>query len=409
MELICKYKMKKAFLILICILLLSSFVSAQESCEEDVVCTVKYEEAVGASEVMDYMEHSPEAICIIYFYSTGCSKCAKIKPFIEDLEKKYGDKIYINKLEISHNLENYKMYNNYCGIQNIPLEGRGVPMIAIGDTFFLGPNQIQTKLEPEIEKILKTDVRVCPLPGEMSCHAVTTSPEDVNPVASTKRITLPLILGAGLIDGINPCAFAVLLFLIAFLLEISSTRKRMIKAGSVYIIAVYITYLLAGLGLLTVIQVSGISSIVVKVAAVFAIFAGLVNIKDYFWYGKGFSLQIPESKKGVIERWTRKANIPAAIVLGFLVSMFELPCTGGVYLAILAMLATTVTKIKAVYFLLVYNFMFVLPLIVILIAITKGMKAEHVENWRKAKRTWMRLVLGLVLLILGFGLLLGWF
>jgi len=399
--------MKKIFLLILTLLLLAVFAAAEETCEIEESCTVQYEGSTGASNVKDYMAHNPEAICVIYFYSTGCTKCAEIKPYLESLEVKYGNNIHINKLEVSHNLENYQLYNKYCGIQNVPLEDRGVPMVAVGDKFFMGPDNIKKNLEVEVEALLKSSVRVCPLPGEMGCHAVEQG--DVNPVASTKKITLPLVLGAGLIDGINPCAFAVLIFLLTFLLEISSTKRRMVKAGSVYILAVYITYLLAGLGLLTAIQISGVSSIIVKAAAFFALFAGLVNVKDYFWYGKGFSLEIPKSKKGVIEGWTKKANIPAAIVLGFLVSVFELPCTGGVYLAILAMLANTMTKTAALGYLLIYNLMFVLPLVAILLFVTKGMKAEHIESWRNAKKNWMRLVLGLFLLALGVGLLLGWF
>ena len=401
--------MKKLLLLLMMVLLLSVFANAQDSCTEEELCTVEYEEAVGASDVKDYMSHSPDAICIIYFYTTGCPKCAQLKPFIEDLEKKYGEKIHVNKLEISHNLENYQMYNKYCGVQSIPLESRGVPMVAIGDTFFMGLEQTKNNLESEIENILATDERVCPLPGVMGCYATVTDPGDVHPVASTKELTLPLVLGAGLIDGVNPCAFAVLIFLLTFLLEISSTKRRMVKAGSVYIFAVYTTYLLAGLGLLTAIQVSGMSGFMVKAAVAFALYAGFVNIKDYFWYGKGLSLEIPKSRKGTIENWTRKANVPAAIVLGFLVSMFELPCTGGVYLAILALLANTVTKAAAFGYLLVYNVMFVLPLVAILLLVTKGMKAEHIENWRNAKKNWMRLVMGLLLLGLGLGMILGWF
>ncbi|MFH1125956.1 MAG: cytochrome c biogenesis protein CcdA, partial [Candidatus Altiarchaeota archaeon] len=145
----------------------------------------------------------------------------------------------------------------------------------------------------------------------------------------------------------------------------------------------------------------------VKIAAVVAILAGLVNIKDYFWYGKGFTLKIPESKKKTIESWVHKANIPGALVLGFLVSMFELPCTGGVYLAILALMADTMTRLKAILYLLIYNVMFVAPLLVILVLILKGMKAEHIENWRQSKKNFMKLAMGLLLLVLGTVMLLG--
>ena len=400
--------MKKIFLLLLLFLVFSVFAIAQDNCgAEEKTCSVKYEEAVSASNVKDYMAHNPDAICILYFYTINCPKCAQLKPFVEKLEDDYGNKIHINKLEISHNLENYQLYNQYCGVQNIPLEARGVPMAAIDNKFFMGLDHIQENLEHEIKTLLDSGYRVCPLPGVLGCQEV--EPGDVNPVASTNKITLPLVLGAGMVDGVNPCAFAVLIFLLTFLLGISSTKKRMVKAGIAYIFAVYVTYLLAGLGLLIFVQISGMSLFVTKAAAAFALFAGLINVKDYFWYGKGFSLEIPRSKKSVIEKWTKKANVFAAVVLGFLVSMFELPCTGGVYLAILAMLASTATKISALYYLLVYNIMFVLPLGIILLLVTKGMKAEHIENWRNAKKNWMRLVMGLFLLALGLGLLLGWF
>jgi len=159
---------------------------------------------------------------------------------------------------------------------------------------------------------------------------------------------------------------------------------------------------------LSFVQVLGVSGVVVKAAAVLAILAGLVNIKDFFWYGKGFTLKIPESKKGVIERWVHRANIPGAIVLGFLVSMFELPCTGGIYLAILALLADSVTRAAAIVYLLIYNVMFVAPLVVILILILRGMSAERLESWRESKRSLMKLLLGLLLVFLGLVMLLGW-
>ena len=88
--------------------------------------------------------------------------------------------------------------------------------------------------------------------------------------------------------------------------------------------------------------------------------------------------------------------------------MFELPCTGGVCLAILAMLANTVTRIQAIGYLLIYNVMFVLPLIIILAAIAFGMKAEHIESWRSSKKNIMKLAIGIILLALGIAMLIGW-
>ena len=367
----------------------------------------------GAEDYSELYTHNEDVICVVYFYGEGCSHCAQVKPYLDELEQRYSEMISITRYEIYHDLKNYQMYNDFCNIQSIPIEERGVPFVAIDDEYYMGGGQIKQNLEPKIQEMVAAGEYVCPFEGQMACHPIEYNKTDINHIIqnfkpSFSTLSLPLVIVTGLVDGVNPCAFAVLIFLLTFLLQISSNRKRMIRAGIVYIIAVYTTYFLAGVGLLSVIQVSGFSGLVVKVAAVLAIFAGLINIKDYFWYGKGISLGIPKSKKKVIEKWTHKANIPAALVLGFLVSMFELPCTGGVYLAILAMLADNVTRIKAVYYLLIYNVMFVLPLIVILFFVIKGMSAEHIESWRESKKTWMRLVLGIVLVLLGLVMLVGW-
>jgi len=408
---------KKFFLFFFLFLLSFSLVSAldfQEDCSvESETCSVivPAETEVTGETIASDIEHDPDKICLIFFYGIGCPHCASVEPFIREVAEKYGDKVSLHELEIYHNLENYQLYTKYCGVQNIPISKRGIPLLAINDKALMGEDPIRDNLEKEIEFMIENDVDVCPLPDEMSCSNIESNATQIDPAIQNmdSKITLPLIVGTGLLDGINPCAFAVLIFLLSFLLEIASDKKRMIKAGLAYIFSVYVTYFLAGLGLLTVIQVSGMSKYVIYAAATVAIVTGLINIKDYFWYGKGISLGIPASKKHIIEKWTKKANVPAAIVLGFLVSMFELPCTGGVYLAILAMLASSVTKLVAMFYLLIYNFMFVLPLIVILAALVLGMKAEHIESWRSAKKNIMRLVLGLLLLGLGIGLLLGWF
>jgi cytochrome c biogenesis protein CcdA len=291
----------------------------------------------------------------------------------------------------------------YCIDTGISTEKVGIPFMVVGDKFLMGTREIKDSLEEEILKLEKPP-GFCPL-VRMSCHRVEYNPMKISPIQKIE-VSLPLVIISGLIDGINPCAFAVLTFLLAFLLEVSSNRKRIIAAGSAYIFSVYVTYFLAGIGLLSVIQFTGMTGIILKVAAGIAIIAGLISIKDYFWYGKGISLKIPESKKGVIERWVHKANIPGALVLGFLVAMFELPCTGGIYLAILAMLADSVTKLQAVFYLLLYNLMFVLPLIVIFGLVYKGMEIKHIENWRELRKNWMKLVMGIFLLILGLIMLL---
>ena len=214
------------------------------------------------------------------------------------------------------------------------------------------------------------------------------------------NITVPLIVGSAAIDSINPCAFAVLIFLILYLMTMKN-KHRMLVIGLVYISIVFLVYLLAGLGLLSFIQSVNVTKYFYYFTAVLAIILGLINLKDVFWEGKGFSLAIPDSKKPLLNKYIKKATLPAAIVLGVLVALFELPCTGGVYLAILSLLAAKHTWWQAFVYLIVYNIIFVLPLLIILLAVYFGLSPEKVEHWRKAKKRWMRLAIGLVLIGLG--------
>jgi len=219
-------------------------------------------------------------------------------------------------------------------------------------------------------------------------------------------LTIPALIGGAAIDSINPCAFAVMIFLLGYLLALGSP-KLILRIGLVYIVTIFVVYFLAGLGLLRALTAFGVAGIIYKIAAVILLFVGLVNIKDFFWYGKGFTLAIPESKKPLIQKYIKKASIPAAIVLGFLVSAFELPCTGGVYIAVLGLLASRETQISAVPYLLLYNLIFVLPLFIILGLVYFGISAKQMEEWRTKNRKWLRLVLGLGSLILGVLMLLG--
>jgi len=221
------------------------------------------------------------------------------------------------------------------------------------------------------------------------------------------NITVPIIVGSAAIDSVNPCAFAVLIFLLTYLMFLGS-KKKVIQIGIIYISVVYVTYFLAGVGFLSAIQSFHITRLIYYISAVAVIIAGLINIKDFFWYGKGISLEIPQSKKAIIEKYVKKASIPAAVVLGFLVAAFELPCTGGIYLAILGLLSENTDKVLGIFYLLLYNLIFILPLIIIVILVVGGTKKTiELEQWRLKKRKWMRLAMGLTMLTLGILMLFG--
>lgn len=225
-----------------------------------------------------------------------------------------------------------------------------------------------------------------------------------------EQLTLGIIVAAALADSINPCVFGVLIFLLAYMTRVFKNKTRMLVAGLVYVTAVYITYFLLGIGIFTLAYTAGLAKSFYWFAAIVAIAAGLFEIKDYFWYGRGFSLQIVPGGAKRIKHYSRAMermetshpmlSMLVAAVLGVFVVFVELPCTGAPYLAILGMLSTGHFA-EGVPLLLLYNIIFILPLFVIIGLVYAGHTSKKLETWRKEQRGLMRLLIGLFLLALG--------
>ncbi|MSS74524.1 hypothetical protein EXS72_02700 [Candidatus Pacearchaeota archaeon] len=218
--------------------------------------------------------------------------------------------------------------------------------------------------------------------------------------------TFSIVLITALIDSINPCAIGVLILLIATLMNLSKDKTKMLKVGIIYISAVFITYLAAGFGLLAIIQKLDISTQLSWIVGIIVIILGVIEIKDFWWYGQGISLQIPPKRAEQIKKMIKKISIPGSILLGIFVAAVELPCTGGPYLAITTILAKIGFSAKVFFLLVAYNFIFVLPLIIILLMIFLGMKTKKIGKWKNEKKKWMRLFIGLTMLALGIALIL---
>ncbi|MFH1978342.1 MAG: cytochrome c biogenesis protein CcdA [Candidatus Aenigmatarchaeota archaeon] len=182
-----------------------------------------------------------------------------------------------------------------------------------------------------------------------------------------------------------------------------SARRRLISIGAIYIIAVYVTYLLAGIGLIWfqgILITLGLALYLGVIVGIILLIFGLLEIKDFFWYGRGLSLAIPVRFTSTIKAKAAHVTGLGAIVLGVFVAMVELPCTGGPYLAITAILASKF-DLLAFYYLLLYNFIFVLPLIIIVFLAAFGVKYEKMKAWKQSQKKWMRLIAGILLISFG--------
>jgi cytochrome c biogenesis protein CcdA len=219
--------------------------------------------------------------------------------------------------------------------------------------------------------------------------------------------TLSIVIATAAIDSINPCAIGVLILMVSVVLSGKGSVKRLMLLGGLYTFSIFLTYLLAGLGLIYFLAsiplfVAEYLSIVV---GSIVIFAGLLEIKDFFWYGQGFSLQIPPYFAKKIHKYSKNMTIPGVIFLGAFISAVELPCTGAPYLAIITILSLNF-NFSAFILLVFYNIIFVLPLIVILLLVAVGVKISAVKKWKQANKGSMRLAIGLLLVGLGWLLIL---
>lgn len=219
--------------------------------------------------------------------------------------------------------------------------------------------------------------------------------------------TLSVVIGSAAIDSINPCAIGVLILMISVVLGGKGSVRRLLLLGSLYIFAIFMTYLLAGLGLVYFLSKVPlyVAEYLSLVVGAFVIIAGLLEIKDFFWYGKGFSLQIPHVFLDKIHAYSKNATVPGVIFLGAFIAGVELPCTGAPYLAIITMISLNFGW-YAFFLLVLYNIIFVLPLIIILVLVAGGTKVSKIKKWKQSNKGYMRFAIGLMLILLGWLLIL---
>ncbi len=182
----------------------------------------------------------------------------------------------------------------------------------------------------------------------------------------------------------------------------------MFKVGFTFIAGVFVVYVFLMLGLLNLISLLGWLSKIRLLVALVALFFGLVMVKDFFFYGRWFSLEIPKKTKPQLENLIKRGTIVSALVLALFSSLVELPCTSGLPLVYVTILAER--GLVAWPYILWYNLFFILPLVFIVVSVGLAyQKIDQLEKWRKRFRKVMRLVSGLLLLFLSAGLFLGWF
>lgn len=214
-----------------------------------------------------------------------------------------------------------------------------------------------------------------------------------------------LVVISALVDSVNPCAFSVLLLTIAFFFSMGKSRKKILEMGALYIFGIFATYLLIGLGITQVLAFFDVPHFIAKIGAGIVILWAVVDLLGEFIPNFPIKLKIPQGAHLRMAGLIEKGTVPTSLALGVLVGLTEFPCTGGPYLFILGLLHDNATFISGLWYLILYNFIFVVPLIAILFISSDQKLLGRVQEWKKMNNHAFRVWMGVIMLVLGLVIL----
>lgn len=353
------------------------------------------------------------------FYSPGCHNCTKIKKEIMPLiEKEFNGRIKIEYRDVD-DIENYKLMLGLEEKSNVKIEN-SMPVFYFEGYFLNGKGEVKNALEQVIIRALnKPQAKLVRMP--------------VIDLMARFQAMKPLVITlAGLMDGINPCAFTVIIFFISFLALQGYRKRALIVIGLTFVSAVFLTYLLIGLGLFSFLyRVEGfwlVSRIINLSIGIFSIVLGILSFYDFLKFKKtkkteGLILQLPQAVKAqihsVIGRHYRNTQakegaiaqkdilglVISAFVTGFLVSILEAVCTGQTYLPTIVFILKNYYHLKALVYLLIYNLMFIMPLLIIFFMALWGVTSEQFTNFLRKNLLSIKVLMGILFFVLGIFLI----
>ncbi|UCB44894.1 MAG: hypothetical protein JSV25_11845 [Spirochaetota bacterium] len=313
---------------------------------------------------------------IVFFYIPGCQSCIWAKKYLEKLLR--GTDLPVSEKSMILK-DNKKLREIYDDVYNVPADKRGiVPAIFRGSVALIGKDDIKKNLRRALYEVDEEPSSIHLRDTEDSDHI------NSNVIKRFEAFSPISVVVAGLLDGVNPCAFAVLVFFISYLAFTGREGRRLLWVGIIFIAAIFITYFLLGIGIFKFLHVLKRFQIIINliyiatalVALTFAFYNITDSIKARRGDTKGLALQLSDRVKRLTHSVIRKHAGSKYIFIiagftGFLISLFEFGCTGQIYLpTIVYILNMPDIRYKALSFLGLYNVMFIVPLLFILFTVT---------------------------------------
>ncbi|RJQ33674.1 thioredoxin family protein [Candidatus Parcubacteria bacterium] len=350
--------------------------------------------------VLPVFASAQEKQAVEFFWQIGCPHCAKEEIFLDNLEERYGDYIEINRYEISRNSENLKLLEQFG--RDLEADVRGVPFTVVGEKYFMGYLSDETTGADIEAAILESLGMDAPPAKDKSKITLPVFGE-----LDTKSISLPvvtIILGA--LDGFNPCAMWVLLFLISLLLGIQD-RRRMWVLGVTFIVASSAVYFLFMAAWLNLILFLGFIIWIRILIGLVSLGGGAWNLKKYFKNKDGgCEVTGDEKRRRIFDRLkevTQQKNFWLAFVgiitLAFAVNLVEAICSAGLPAVFTQLLVLNNLPTWQYYaYILLYIFFFMLDDMLIFVIAMFTLKMTGIST--KYSR-WSNLIGGILMIVIG--------
>ncbi len=383
---------------------------------ENLESTIARYESLGGSEFPQFPEMGrgetrtlSHPVYMAYFYERGCPLCNRVESLISHLTASYRG-LVVREIDID-TPEGTVLNESMCERMGVPEVRRlTAPSVFFSGDVLVGEEITPSALEGFIQKY-GTQQQMAP-PWNLGDAEKDLA--EVRIVERFKTLKLSTVVAAGLIDGVNPCAFATLIFFISYLTFVGRGRREILLVGLAFSLSVFVTYFLVGLGLLRVLQsvsvIPVVGRLIYLVAIGLALVLGAISLYDYVLCRRGLSadmlLKMPAFLKnqvhGIIRKEARvNRYILAAVATGFVVSILELACTGQVYLpTILFVSRAEEVRANAIGYLAVYNGMFIIPLLAVFFLVYLGTGSESLSVLFRRHLSWVKLATSLVFFIL---------
>jgi len=347
-----------------------------------------------------------EKLEVSFFYEKGDLECLRVQKLLETLPMSSGSIVFqMRDISLSNNREIFDMLVDiYQGGRE---QSKKVPAIFTGNTLFVGYRDIYNNfylpLISEIEKEPSNSIK--------DWLSKVLRRIKLSIINSSEGLLSVAVVTAGLIDGINPCAISILIFFIFSVSKLENTRNLILTSGISFILGVFSAYLLIGIGLLKLL----ISPLLVSIynwifssMGVLAFFICGISLLDFYYAKKKetrrIKLQLPLSFKKVTHSLIRTIltkNPLIVFVSGILMSAIEFPCSGQIYLPTITLIGNPLSSLRPLLFLLLYNLMFILPLLIIVILSILWTSSERISSFVSKYLPVTKLLTAILFFLLG--------